>query len=508
MSSNVCWICGNAHGKNEPCGEISDQRVGTLLEGKYQISRILGEGGMGKVYEGQHQDIGRRVAIKFLLPEFASKPEIVRRFVNEARTAGGLEHENIAAVHDFGRTPDGACYLVMDLLNGEDCSKLLSREGPLPVKRAVGILLQICRGLDVAHRAGIVHRDLKPANLFLTKRADRSEWVRILDFGIAKLQTNEAESITATGCPMGTPYYMSPEQARGDKSVDHRTDVYALGVILYELLSGKRPHEGTTLSAILLSIMHNDPPPLESLRAGLPRDLVQLVRKAMNRAPEKRYASVADLGQALIPHAGMSVAPFQSQPLPAVPVDPYGETADGGNAASVRTDQTASTTAPLTPKSSVGLGAAVPSKARWVIGLGTSLLVALVASAVRLIGGHAESAPVAAGSVQSSALPSAAGGVGRVATSSLSAVPRAASEVSGQPLRPDVELVPITVEPHPQAPRGANKSTPASPRSEKPKDNTPATATAVAPAPVAQPAAPPVQLPAPKQVDIQREPNF
>jgi serine/threonine protein kinase len=168
VSGSTCPVCGTAHATAAPCPSGIDQRIGSVLDAKYEIVRVLGVGGMGKVYEGRHLQIGRRVAIKFMLPQFASQPEIVRRFENEARAAGGLEHENIAVVYDVGRTTDGARFLVMEYLQGEDCDHLLAREGPFPVARAVNILLQVCRGLDAAHHAGIVHRDLKPANLFLT----------------------------------------------------------------------------------------------------------------------------------------------------------------------------------------------------------------------------------------------------------------------------------------------------------------------------------------------------
>lgn len=510
MSSNVCWICGNAHAADEPCSEPSDQRVGTTVNQKYQINRILGEGGMGTVYEGQHLEIGRRVALKFLLPQFAANPEIVRRFVNEARTAGSLEHENIAAVHDFGRTPDGACYLVMDLLTGEDCAKLLEREGPLPVTRVIGIILQVCRGLDAAHRAGIVHRDLKPANLYLTKRADRSEWVRILDFGIAKLQPTDSQPVTVTGCTMGTLHYMSPEQACGDKSVDQRTDVYALGVILYELLSGKRPHEGTTLPEIVLSILHNEPPPLEALRPGLPHELASIVRKAMHREPQQRYATVADLGQALIPFAGAPVAPFRSQPLPAIPVDPYGETIQSGSAAPACADHTASTTAPVTPKTGAGASRSKPAKAGWLLGLGAVALVAIATGAMRLSRGNVGQTAMPHGPSSTPPLP-VDSSVVETATASpaASSAAPAAPAASAQPQHPDITIAPVNNEAPSPANKGANKPSLPLSRSEKPKDKTVAAAPpAVAPPPATPPAAPPPQTPSPKAVDIQREPSF
>ncbi len=207
--------------------------------------RLLGSGGMGEVYEAQHSSIGRRFAIKFLHPLLAGNSEVVARFQREAQAAGGLENENIAAVVDIGTADDGAPYLVMEYLEGEDLAHLLVRGGPLPVPRAAYIIIQACRGLAAAHSRGIVHRDLKPENLFICKRNDGSDLVKVLDFGIAKLHTGRpGTGLTQTGTTMGTPFYMSLEQARGAKEVDHRTDIYALGVILYEILSGTKPHPG------------------------------------------------------------------------------------------------------------------------------------------------------------------------------------------------------------------------------------------------------------------------
>lgn len=276
-----------------------DDRVGSIVGDTYRIDGVLGEGGMGKVYAATHLRIHRPVAIKFLLPQYAQRPEIRKRFDNEALAAGTLRHENIAAVHDLGETPDGSRYLVMDLLDGQDCDDLLSSEGPLPVARTVDIVIQVCRGLQVAHEAGVVHRDLKPSNLFLTKRGDGTDLVKILDFGIAKLDFPGASSGTATGLALGSAHYMSPEQARGEKAVDCRTDVYALGVILYEMLTGAPPHDGDTYLRIVNSILNKRPRPIAELRSGLPEGLAIVVDTAMHFDPKDRYASVADLEAAL-----------------------------------------------------------------------------------------------------------------------------------------------------------------------------------------------------------------
>ena len=289
-------------------------RVGKTAGGKYKIVRLLGSGGMGEVYEAQHSIVGRRFAVKFLHPALAGNTEIVARFQREAQAAGSLENENIAAVLDAGTADDGAPYLVMEYLEGEDLAHLLVRTGPLLVPRAAYIMIQACRGLVSAHERNIVHRDLKPENLFVCKRNDGSDQVKVLDFGIAKLHTGGAGTgLTQTGATMGTPYYMSLEQARGAKDVDHRTDIYALGVILYEVLSGAKPHPGESYNEILYHVITQEPSPLDALRTGLPPSLSAAVLKAMAREPEDRYASVVDFMEALIPFAGRAVTPLRSQ---------------------------------------------------------------------------------------------------------------------------------------------------------------------------------------------------
>ena len=288
-------------------------RVGRTAGGKYKLVRVLGRGGMGDVYEAQHSLIGRRFAIKFLHPDLADNAEIISRFQREAQAAGGLENENIAAVVDAGTADDGAPYLVMEYLEGEDLAHLLVRSGPLPVPRAAYILIQACRGLAAAHERNIVHRDLKPENLFVCKRNDGSDLVKVLDFGIAKLQLRGAGTgLTHTGATMGTPFYMSLEQARGAKEVDHRTDIYSLGVILYEILSGAKPHPGESYNEILYHVISNEPTPLDSIREGLPAGLAAAAHKCMAREPSDRYASVVELMEALIPFAGRAVTPLRT----------------------------------------------------------------------------------------------------------------------------------------------------------------------------------------------------
>ena len=303
-------------------GSHRDPRIGCVLQDKYDISRLIGEGGMGRVYEARHRTTTRRVAVKFLSLAQQTNPRALQRFEREARAAGGLEHPSIAAVLDFGQTPEGDYYLVLEYLEGENCQKLLSREGALPVPRALNIVNQVCQGLAVAHEAGVVHRDLKPANLFVCARrgSHQEELVKILDFGIAKLQDTEpAFDDTPSSATLGTPRYMSPEQARGAKDIDTRSDIYSQGTILYELLSGQKAHAGNSPLEIIFNILNTRPAPLRSLNPDLPAKLVAVVERAMDPRPEARFQSALELEQALeeFSWTRASTAPVRSpRPFP------------------------------------------------------------------------------------------------------------------------------------------------------------------------------------------------
>jgi serine/threonine-protein kinase len=279
-------------------------RVGELVGAKYRIVRLLAQGGMGVVYEAQHTVVRRRFAVKFLRRDLAERRDILTRFHREAEAAGALESEHVVAAVDFGIAEDGAPYIVMEYLVGESLTSLVEREGRLPVERAADLVTQAARGIQVAHAAGIIHRDLKPQNLFLCRREDGTDLVKVLDFGVAKLQAaGEMNAATLTGAMVGTVAYMSPEQARGDKDVDTRSDVYALGAILYELSSGRKPHPGESPNAILHHIATQPPVPLASAAPDLPAAFVALVSRALSADPQERPASAEALAEALAPFA-------------------------------------------------------------------------------------------------------------------------------------------------------------------------------------------------------------
>jgi serine/threonine-protein kinase len=298
--------------------EANSTAVGALVGGKYRIVRLLAQGGMGVVYEAHHAVVRRRFAIKFLRRDLALRREIITRFQREAEAAGALENENVAAAVDFGISPDGTPYIVMEYLVGESVGALLARAGALPAGRACDLVVQACRGIEAAHAAGIVHRDLKPHNLFLCRRDDGTDLVKVLDFGVAKLRVIESSNAaTETGSLLGTASYMSPELARGDKSIDERADVYALGAILYELLSQQKPHPGDSQNAILHHIATQPAVPLDAERARVPVALADIIAGALASDPGARPRTAAALAASLAPFAAREVWPAPPLPAPA-----------------------------------------------------------------------------------------------------------------------------------------------------------------------------------------------
>ena len=278
---------------------------GDLIAGKYLVERVLGDGGMGVVVAARHLELGERVALKFLLPEAAQNPEARVRFVREARAAVRIKGEHVARVFDVGTRDDGIPFIVMEYLEGNDLGRLVEAQGTLAVENAVHYVLQACEAVAQAHAVGIIHRDLKPANLFLTASPDGSPLVKVLDFGISKSTSVFARTLspdlTTVNAAVGTPQYMSPEQARDAGNVDARTDVWGLGAILYELLSGKAAFDGDSVPAIVMMIATEEPAALESLRPDVPPPLAAVIRRCLQKKREDRFANVAELARALEP---------------------------------------------------------------------------------------------------------------------------------------------------------------------------------------------------------------
>jgi serine/threonine protein kinase len=280
---------------------------GVVLAGKYRVERVLGQGGMGVVLAAQHLQLGQRVALKFLLPEVCTNGEAVARFLREARTAVQIESEHVARVVDVGTLEGGAPYMVMEYLEGSDLGDVLSKRGPMPLPLAAGYVLEAMEAIAEAHALGMVHRDLKPSNLFLARRRDGSYIVKVLDFGISKAahdaQLGPSASMTSTTAVMGSPLYMSPEQVRSSKDVDARADVWSLGVILHELLCGRTPFHGETMTAVLAMIVADPPPPLRTVRPDLSPAVEAIVFRCLNKDRTQRFQNVAELAYALAPYA-------------------------------------------------------------------------------------------------------------------------------------------------------------------------------------------------------------
>lgn len=281
----------------------STTRPGQVLAGKYRIDRVLGAGGMGVVVAATHLQLEQRVAIKLVRREALANPEVVARFEREARLAVRLRSEHVARVIDVGRLPDGAPYIVMEYLEGQDLAAVLAQRGALPVTLASDYVIQACEAIAEAHALGIVHRDLKPANLFLAATAHGQHTVKVLDFGISKSAIGAELDVTKTQAVMGSPGYMSPEQMRSTKHVDGRSDVWALGVILYELVAGHPPFAAETFTALCVKIAVDPHPPLLRAAAALPAGFAELVDRALQKDPALRTPSVVELARALALHA-------------------------------------------------------------------------------------------------------------------------------------------------------------------------------------------------------------
>jgi eukaryotic-like serine/threonine-protein kinase len=298
----------DAHDESGPASSrraVAGHLLGKTIGGRYRVRGILGEGGMGTVFEAEHIALGRSVAVKVLHAAQARKKDSVRRFQREARAAGAIGHPNICGVIDLGTLDDGSPYIVMERLVGETLGDRVAAEAGLPFDDVIDILVQVLSGLVAAHEQQIVHRDIKPENIFLTKRVGCPPLVKLLDFGVSKVTPaagvrQEDLSLTRTGMVMGTPYYMAPEQARGERDLDARVDLYACGVILYEALTGRRPFTASNYNALLMQILSATPRAASELRPALPPAFDAVIAKAMARRREDRYEAASDFQRDLL----------------------------------------------------------------------------------------------------------------------------------------------------------------------------------------------------------------
>ena len=318
-ASETEWATGRSQPRIVREGEVDegpDPMIGQVLSGLYKVDKRIGEGGMGTVYMAVHIHLNKPFAVKVLSDKVAANKLAVDRLLQEAQTASSIDHDNIVDVVSFDTTDEGRVFLVMEFLEGFSLADLVEK-GPMAADRVLPIAYQLCQALEAAHERGIVHRDLKPENIFIVRKRDL-DFVKVLDFGISKVKTAEAEQVrmTRTGQLVGTPLYMSPEQARGESDVDRHADIYALGVILYEMLCGRPPFEGGNYFQLLWKHGNEEPKPL-SERIAIAPELDAVVMKALEKKPEDRHQSMAELEQALMaaaPEIGVHPSRLVSMP--------------------------------------------------------------------------------------------------------------------------------------------------------------------------------------------------
>jgi eukaryotic-like serine/threonine-protein kinase len=308
MSKKKCPSCGKIFENNATfcpvdgnklvSEEETDQVIGLVLDSKYKIERLIGKGGMGNVYEAKHLHMGLPVAIKILHAHLIKDGTAVERFRREARSARTVNHQNAISIMDFGVTSENILYLVMELINGISLHEILKKETCLESVRAVNLMKQVCLAVDAAHQKNIVHRDLKPDNILIVDYAQTKEKVKVIDFSIAKVKQNDAENVnlTSAGVVVGTPHYISPEQAQGFV-LDHRSDIYSMGIILYQCLTGQVPFNGKTSAMLLMQHIQAQPKPLRSLKPNIPQQLEDVVLRALAKSAEERQQTAAQLAE-------------------------------------------------------------------------------------------------------------------------------------------------------------------------------------------------------------------
>ncbi|MBI5549106.1 MAG: protein kinase [Deltaproteobacteria bacterium] len=373
-SSSKCGLCGQPTGTHHVCTNPLSKFLGTQIDERYAVDSVLGKGGMGVVFGGVPTSVHRRVAIKMLHPSLATTPEFFERFRREAELASRLHHPNIVTVFDFGRTRDGGCFYVMELMEGESLRALVRRTGPLPVARALKIIEQVGRALGAAHAAGVIHRDLKPHNVMCTA-VDGADFCKVLDFGLVKAleeDEHEVEQLTSTGQVLGTPSYMAPEQAGGEP-LDQRADLFALGACLYFCLTGSPPCKSNSAHKVLVMLMNGEVPPVSARRLGAPisASLEAFVGRALAFSPDERPQSA----ETFIEEMKRAAAEMSPESLEAIPQGAVAESSESGTSSSrlsraargeaARSQPAkAGSSAASGPRSKTGLGSGFTSKRR------------------------------------------------------------------------------------------------------------------------------------------------
>ena len=298
--------------------------VGTVLQGAYQVTRVIGGGAMGTVYEALQTRLGKRVAVKVMARDLAANTEALARFRREIEVTAKLAHPNIIQISDFGTVPTGEPYLIMELLEGEDLEQRLERVGRLPLDRALHIVNQLASALAVTHAEGIVHRDLKPANVFLVKVPGDADFVKVVDFGISKVLKASTTKLTHAQMIVGTPEYMAPEQAAGKvDEIDHRSDQWSLACIVWRMVVGQQPFVGPDVNTILHQVMNGEPPPLPPQIAGvMPREVEAVLRRALSKRQQDRFPTITAFARALEAAAATHLPPAAPTAKPSAPARP------------------------------------------------------------------------------------------------------------------------------------------------------------------------------------------
>lgn len=306
ISDNSAVIIDAPINPRDSLAESLPVALGEIIAGKYQLERVLGRGGAGIVVRARNLDLDEPVALKFLRPEVAELPEVVARFAREAKSAVSIKNEHVCKVLDVGTLPNGAPYMVMEYLEGLDLYRVMRDRGALPIADAVEYILQVCEALSLAHARGIVHRDVKPENIFLLEPAEGLPYVKVLDFGISKAALTAGvsqDSIIKTASLLGTPAYMSPEQIRATGSVDARTDIWALGIVLYEILTAKAAFSAESVPQMAAAILEQEPEPIRKLRPDIPAGLAAVIGRCLSKDRNDRPRDIAELANDLLPFA-------------------------------------------------------------------------------------------------------------------------------------------------------------------------------------------------------------
>lgn len=434
-------------GSSVPTNQVP-YAVGQVLLGKYKVVGQVGSGGMGVVMAADHIALRTRVAIKFLLPQFAGNPDVVERFVREARAASKIKSEHIPQVFDVGTLENGLPFIVMEHLAGSDLDQELQRKGPLKVGDAVDCIIQAADALDQAHRMGIVHRDVKPANLFRAKSSDGTTRIKVLDFGISKFAEEAMGdlSLTKTTAVLGSGLYMSPEQMKSARSVDHRSDIYALGVCLYELLSRTHPFTAESFPELCVKVNISESTPIASHCPDLPPGLAQVIHRAFAREVNDRFSNMAELAVALAPYSGgRSLAALESLGQRAGVELPLLEISRG-SMSSLRVGPPTTTppkirtgAAAAMAAGAVGMGLLAAAAGIWLVrsrSTETTPISPEASVAAPLPSPPSALTPVVSAAEPSAALPSAPSASSNVASATMSAATKPKPRIQGKPTGP------------------------------------------------------------------------